>query len=168
MSKMTKSFVCHFPYLRNHTLYDCHFWYTFVKWYYLQGFSHFLKILILWIVSGVKGKKWKKKKKKKSVCPAPYLRNHTSYDSHLWYTFVKRLYLQVFFSFFQKFDFLGRQGDQRAKNGPKWQQILCCTLYFIFQDPWIIWSSFIVDMCKRIIFPDIFFSIFEMEKNDPK
>ena len=106
--------------------------------------------------------------KKKSVCPSPYLRNHTSYDSHLWYTFVKRLYLQVFFSFFQKFDFLGRQGDQRAKNGPKWQQILCCTLYFIFQDPWIIWSSFIVDMCKRIIFPDIFFSIFEMEKNDPK
>ena len=30
-SKMTKNYVRHAPYLRNHTSYDCHFWYTCVK-----------------------------------------------------------------------------------------------------------------------------------------
>ena len=34
--KMTKIFVCLTPYLRNHTSYDCGFWYTCVKWWYLQ------------------------------------------------------------------------------------------------------------------------------------
>ena len=35
----------HAPYLNNHTLHDCHLWYTSVKWY-LTVFFHFLKILI--------------------------------------------------------------------------------------------------------------------------
>ena len=36
--------------LRNHTSYDCHLWYTFGKWKYLQVFFHFFKILIFWVV----------------------------------------------------------------------------------------------------------------------
>ena len=31
-SKMTKNYACQAPYLRNHTSYVCHIWYTFVKW----------------------------------------------------------------------------------------------------------------------------------------
>ena len=31
LSKMIKNSVCCTPYLKNHTLYDCHLWYTFVK-----------------------------------------------------------------------------------------------------------------------------------------
>ena len=32
LSKMTKKFVWDTPYPRNHTWYDCHLWYTCVKW----------------------------------------------------------------------------------------------------------------------------------------
>ena len=42
------------PYLRNRTSCDHNFWYTCVKWWYLQGF--FL-ILIFWAVRGLKGQK---------------------------------------------------------------------------------------------------------------
>ena len=53
-----------------------------------RHFLYFFKLLIFQAVSGVKRqKKWSEMKK--SVCHAPYLRNHASYDCHLWYTCVK-------------------------------------------------------------------------------
>ena len=64
---------------------------------------------------------------KNYVRHALYLRNLT-YDYHLWYTCVKWWYPQLFFSFFQNFDFSGCLGGKRAKNGPKWQKILSVTL----------------------------------------
>ena len=63
---------------------------------------------------------------KNYVRHALYLRNLT-YDYHLWYTCVKWWYPQLFFSFFQNFDFSGCLGGKRAKNGPKWQKILSVT-----------------------------------------
>ena len=40
------SYMCHVPYLRNRA-YDHDFWYTCVKWWYLQQiYFHFFKILI--------------------------------------------------------------------------------------------------------------------------
>ena len=50
--------------------------------------------------SGVKGQKIVQNDKN-YVCRAPYLRNHTPYDCHLWYTIVKWWYLQVIFSIFE-------------------------------------------------------------------
>ena len=47
-AKMTKNFVCHVPYLRNHTSYD--HWYT-----YSRRIFHFFKIGIFWVVRIVKG-----------------------------------------------------------------------------------------------------------------
>ena len=44
--KMTKNSVCLTPYLRNHTSYDCDFWYTCVKWLYFQQIISFFNILI--------------------------------------------------------------------------------------------------------------------------
>ena len=44
-------------YLRNYTSSDHNFWYTYVKWRYLQGFFHFYKTLNFWAVRGVKGQK---------------------------------------------------------------------------------------------------------------
>ena len=52
-----------------------------------------------------KGKKWPKMTKD-YACYAPYLKNHTPYDVHSWYTCVK-WYLQVLLSFFPDFDFPG-------------------------------------------------------------
>ena len=44
-STRTKYFVCLTPYLKNRTSYDCDFWYTCVKWWYLQQIFSFSKIL---------------------------------------------------------------------------------------------------------------------------
>ena len=60
--------ICHVPYLRNMRAYDHDFWYTIVKWWYLQVFFFiFLKILIFWVVRGIKRKKRSKWQKILSV-----------------------------------------------------------------------------------------------------
>ena len=65
---------------------------------------------------------------KNSVRCAPYLRSYTSYDWHLWYTFVKWLYLQVFFSCFQNFDLLVVTGVKVQKMVQK-DKKFCVTLH---------------------------------------
>ena len=46
------------PYFRNRTAFDHYFWYTCVKWWYLQAFVFcFFLIFIFWVVMGVKGQK---------------------------------------------------------------------------------------------------------------
>ena len=49
---------------------------------------YFLKMLIFRVLRRVKGQE-RVQMTKNSVRHAPYLRNHTSYDCHLWYTFEK-------------------------------------------------------------------------------
>ena len=61
---------------------------------------------------------------------------------------------------FQNFDFLrcyegGGKGGERAKNCPKWQQILSVTLHII------IWSSFMLDLCKVTISSSVFFNFWK-------
>ena len=124
------------PYLRNSIAYDHDFWYTSVKWWYLSVFFFFfLKFSFFRLLGGKRGKKWPKMTKNYVWCTS-YLRNHISYDCHLWYTSVKWwwCYLQVFFSFFQNFNSLGCH-----------------------------WSSFVVHNCKMIISPGdfLFFQNFE-------
>ena len=81
-------------------------------------------------------------------------------DFHLWYTFVKWYYLQVFFWFFQNLYFLGVRwvkGQKLVKIAKKF-----CPSHSISQEPYIIWSSFVVHNCKMIISPSVFFICFEM------
>ena len=92
--------VRYLPYLRNCKSCDYSFWYTCVKWSYLQEFFLFFQILIFPVVSAKRGLNWQK------LCHTPFLRNHTSYDHHLWYTSVK-WYLQAFFFSLKNFDFSG-------------------------------------------------------------
>ena len=92
---------------------------------------------------------------KDSICRAPYLRNHVSHDHHVWYATVKWLYLQEFFHFFKNFDYSGCSEGQRGKKWPKMtKKTLLC---LISQEPYIIWSSFMVHMCNRIISPRVFY-----------
>ena len=49
---------------------------------------HFSKFWFFWIGRGLSGKKWSRITKN-PVFQAPNLRNHLSYDCHLWYTGVK-------------------------------------------------------------------------------
>ena len=111
------NYICHELYLRNSKAYDHDFWYTFVKWWYLQVlyFFYFLYFIIFFFLlfsffglvgGGAVGDKRTKNGlilQKNSVCCTSYLRIHISYNCHLWYACVKWWYLQVFFfSFFFK------------------------------------------------------------------
>ena len=95
------------PYLRNHAPSDHNFWYTDVKWWYLQVFSFtFLKFWFFGALGEERGKKWPKMKNN-YIRYVPYLRNSIAYDHDFWYTCVKWWYLQGYFSVFQNYDFLG-------------------------------------------------------------
>ena len=60
----------------------------------------------------------------------------------------------VRWSFFE-FWFFGLLGGSKGK---KWQEDKkLCPLHFISQEPYIIWSWFMVHMCKRIISPGVFY-----------
>ena len=112
--------------------------------------------------------KWSKMTKNcvtlRSVSQEPYI---------IWLSFMIHMYkmiisLGVFF-IFSKFWFSGSleewKGKKKAQNGKKF-----CQFHFISQEPYIIWSWFLVHMCKMMIFPAIFFifSKFWFLKYDPK
>ena len=150
MVQSEKNSVCHTPYLRNNT------WYDFHLCIYGANDNIFRKIFFLilsrfWFSRflGEVGLKGKKQSLKNSVRCTLYLRNHTSYDFHLWYTSVSWWYLQdfFFFFFFSKFCFFSK----KAKNGPKWEKILPVKLHI--SESYIIWLSFVVDKYKMIISP---------------
>ena len=53
------NYIYHAPYLKNSIAYDHKFWYTCVKWWYLQVFLSlfFFEIFIFWVVRGLKEQK---------------------------------------------------------------------------------------------------------------
>ena len=125
------------------------------------------KILIFQVVRGIKGQKMTQNNKKfcpsRSIFQEPYL---------IWFSFVVHMCktimsLGAFFHFFNILIFQVVQGwgmgegRESAKNGPKWQKILSATR-FMSQEPYIIWFSFMVRMCKAIITPDGFFHFFDI------
>ena len=90
---------------------------------------------------------------KNSVHCTPYLRNYRSFDCHLSCTCIK-WYLQGFFHFFKIIIFRfvsGVKGQKIDRNDKK-----LCPSCSIFQEPYIIWLSFMVHMCKIIISPGVF------------
>ena len=98
-------------------------------------------------------------KNKNYIRHAPCLRNSIAYDHDFWYARVKWWYLRVFFSFFLNFDFPGCKwvkGQTIAQNDKKF-----CLSRSISQEPYIIWSSFVVHKCKVIISSGNFFSFFQ-------
>ena len=95
-----------------------------------EFFFHFFKMLIFWVVRGVKRHKLVQMTKN-SVHHASYLRNHSSHDCHLWYTFVKSYIISSGVMFiFPKFWFSGSVWGQKGK---KWSRMtktsVCCTAY---------------------------------------
>ena len=62
------------------------------------------------------------------------------------------------FFVFQNFDF-SVKGQKMVQNEKRF-----CLLYSISQEPYIIWLSFVVDKCKMIISPGLFFLFFHFFK----
>ena len=120
----------------------------------LDFFFVFWKFWFFKLLGRSKGKKWPKMTKN-SVWHALYFRNYTSYDLHLWYTYVKGYYLQVFVIFFQILIFRvvsGVKGQKLAQNDKNF-----CLSHSISQEAYIIWSWFLVHMCKMMTSPYAFF-----------
>ena len=102
------------------------------------------------------------------ICHALYLRNSIACDHVFWYICVKWWFLQVFFSFCQKLDFLGCYLGKRAKMAQNDKKF--CLSRFISQKPYIMQLSFIVHLCKMIISRHFFFfsKNCKSAKNSPK
>ena len=83
-----------------------------------------------------------------------YLRNSIAYNPNFWYTCVEWWYLQVFFSGFQILIFWVLRGVKEQKmvqNNKKF-----CPSHSVSQEPYIIWLSFMLHLCKMIISPGNF------------
>ena len=107
------------PYLRNRTSSNHNFWYTCVKWWYLQAFFIFFQILIFWTVKGVKGQK--KAQNKKQLHPSCVI-SQKQYSIWSWFL-VQLCILMIYlgFSFVRNFHFSGCYGGKWAKNSLKWK-----------------------------------------------
>ena len=143
---MTKASVSCAPYFRN---------YTSIIW--LSFMVHMCKMIIspdvaiifskfwfLWSSVGLKGKKWSRMTKK-CVCHAPYLRTM----HHMIVICGTQVYnddiFRCFFHFSKFCFFSDCWWGKRAQKGPKWQKRPWCS---IFQEPYIIWLSFMGHICK--------------------
>ena len=116
-----------------------------------RRFFIFLNFWFSGLLGGAKGQKMIQMRKN-SVCRAAYLENHTSYDFHLWYTCVKWQIYRHFFHFFKTliFQVVRRVIVQKMAQNE-------CFLCLISQEPYLIWSSFTVHMCNRILSPVFWF-----------
>ena len=116
------------------------------------GACFIFKILVFQAVKGAKGQKMAQNDKN-SVCHTSYLRNH---NCLLWSTCVKWLYIsRIFFYFLKMLIFwvaIGVKGQKMTQHEKKF-----CLLYSIYQEPYIIWLSFVVHMFKMIISLVVFF-----------
>ena len=99
------------------------------------------------VASGVKEQKTTKNERK--LFQEPYL---------IWSSFMIHLCKMIIspgvFFIFPKFRFSGLLGDTRAKNSAKWQK--CLFIHSISQEPYMIWLSFMVHICKMICFFQFF------------
>ena len=90
------------------------------------------------------------------TCHGPDIRNSIAYGHGFWCTCVIWWYLQALFSCFSKFWFSWLLGQKMAQNYKKF-----CRLLFISQEPYIIWLSFMIHLCKMMISSGVFFPFFQ-------
>ena len=118
----------------------------------LQGthlffFFHFLKILIFWVHKGIKGQKTQKIVLH-SISQEPYI---------IWLSIMVRMCKMIISLSVSssKFWFTGFSGGLKCKKGQKWQKRLSVAPYI--SGTYIIWSLFMVHICKMINISKCFF-----------
>ena len=97
------NYICHATYLRNNIVYDHGFWYTCVKWWYVQGFFY---ILIFWAVMWVKGQKIAQNKKRQLYLSCNISQEQYSLWSWLLVHLCKMIICPGFFFIFSFFGLL--------------------------------------------------------------
>ena len=89
------------PYLKNSIACNHDFWYSCVKWWYLQPVvSLFWNFHFLGCWGGNRVKKMPRMKNNNHILHTPYLKNSITYNHDFGDTGVKWWYLQVFFEIF--------------------------------------------------------------------
>ena len=143
------SVALHFSGIIHHILviYDTLVWNNDIS----RHFFHFFSILIFWVVRGVKGEKIVQDEKK--LC----LLHSISQETYIiWFSFMVHMCKMIMsvgiFLIFSKFLFSGLSVVSGQKITQNDKKLLC----LISQEPYIIWSSFMVHMCNRIISPVFF------------
>ena len=142
-------------------------------------FFYFFKIMIFRVARGVKGQKMVQNDKK--FCP-PCPISHELYI--IWLSFMVHMCKMIvspgFFYIFQNFNFSGcvvrgKRAKKTVQNCKKFRLSRS-----ISQEPYIIWLSFMVHVCKMMIFPGAFlffqnfdflgcwWGVAERAKNGPK
>ena len=81
-----------------------------------------------------------------------YLRNSIAYDHGFCYTCIKWWSVQVCFNIFIFWAVMGVKGQKMAQDDEK-----LCLFYLMPQEPYIIWLSYIADLCKMMISSGVFF-----------
>ena len=117
-----------------------------------NAFFHFFKILIFWVVSGVKVQKISQKDKKFCLSCLVYQEPYRAiviYDTKVSNDNISR-----HFFIFSKFWFFGLIGGSKGKKMTQNNKKVC-PLHFISQEPYIIWPWFMVHICKRIMSPGV-------------
>ena len=110
-------------------------------------FFHFFKILISWVVKGVKGQKWPKMTKNSVVFHISGIIHHMI----VWNDDISR-YVFHFFKILILWVVKGVKGQKLVQSKKKF-----CLSCSISQEPYIIWFLFMVHMCKMMC-TGIFFS----------
>ena len=150
--KMTKNSVCFASYLRDHTSYDLHLWYISVKGYLQFWGFFFLQILIFGVNIWATGEKMAQNDNKL------YLSHSISQEAYImwpWFLVCRCKIMTSPLSFFLNFDFLGCYGAKWQKTTQNGQKI--CLSHSISQEPYLIWSWFLVHLRKMMISPASFF-----------
>ena len=148
-----KNYIRQAQYLRNSIPCDHNFWYTCVKWWYLQAlFFIFSKFWFSRVFSGVK---WQEIVYiDKTFCPS---RSISQEPYTILLPFVahkcKMIIFPGFFHFIKISIFRVVRAVKKQKMSPN--DTKRCPSYRISQEPYIIWSSFMVHFCKKIISPCI-------------
>ena len=121
------------------------------------GVFYFFKIVIFWVVRGIKGQKTIQNKKK-----ILWVLLHISgiihcmiviYGTHI----CKMIISPCLFLIFSKFWFFGLLGGIKGQKTIQNDNKLS-VLRSIFQEPYIVWLSFIVHMCRMITSQVVFFN----------
>ena len=134
--------------------YDHDFWYTCVKWWFLQAY---FSVVQNFDILCCRGKREKTVQNYKKFCPSCFISQETYI---IWLSFVVHLCKMIispaiFFSFsILIFQVVKRvKGQKMVQNDKKFHPPR-----FISQQPYIIWFSFMVHLWKMIISPGVFFS----------
>ena len=102
------------PYLTNRAPCHQYFWYTCVRWWKLQPFFSFFKILIFWVVRGNKAKNGTKWQNIQSV--ALHISGSIHHIIVIYGHMCKMIISPGAFFSFSKFWFFGSSGEWKSKK----------------------------------------------------